>query len=141
MRMFSDFYSYEEIRQQAVDQIPWGHNIAIFSNIKDHKQRLWYIQKTVENSWSRNVLVHQIESDLYSRQGKAITNFSNALPSPSVQTNHSLSARTSRYTDLITAGASYPSSTIPRIKVSRLGSSVSSLRKDVCKSSREIKCS
>ena len=90
MKMFSSFYSDEEIRQQAVDQIPWGHNIAIFSNIKDHKQRLWYIQKTVENGWSRNVLIHQIESDLYARQGKAITNFSNALPSPQSDLAHQL---------------------------------------------------
>ena len=48
----------------------------------DPEQRIWYIQKTIENGWSRNVLTHQIESDLYSRQGSALTNFQDVLPAP-----------------------------------------------------------
>lgn len=43
--------------QQVVAQIPWAHNIVIMGKIKDKEERLWYINKTVENSWSRNVLV------------------------------------------------------------------------------------
>lgn len=43
-------------------------------------ERFFYIAKTVENGWSRNVMLMQIESDLFSRQGKAITNFENVLP-------------------------------------------------------------
>ena len=50
--------------------------------VKDETQRLWYVRKTIENGWSRNVLVHQIESGLYARQGKALTNFSRTLPLP-----------------------------------------------------------
>ncbi len=63
-------------------QIPWGHNIAIVQKCDTVKKALFYVQMTVEHNWSRSVLVHQIESGLYERQGKAITNFSNTLPAP-----------------------------------------------------------
>ena len=66
----------------GVSGIPWGHNIQLISRVKDPAQRLWYAQKTIEHGWSRNVLVHQIESGLFERQGRAITNFQVALPSP-----------------------------------------------------------
>jgi len=65
---------------QAVAEIPWGHNIALIEKVKDSEQRLWYAEKTIEHGWSRAVLVHQIESNLYERQGKALTNFDRALP-------------------------------------------------------------
>ena len=71
-----------EFMQQAVAQIPWGQNIVILDRIKEYKERLFYAQKTFENNWSRNVLVHQIESDLYNRQGKAVSNFHATLPKP-----------------------------------------------------------
>jgi len=70
------------IRQQLVAQIPWGHNIQIFSKSKIIKEAIFYIQKTKENNWSRDVLSLQIKSNLYQRQGIAITNFSNTLPEP-----------------------------------------------------------
>jgi predicted nuclease of restriction endonuclease-like (RecB) superfamily len=69
-----------EIRQQLVAQIPWGHNIALLQLVKNSEERLWYVQKTIQNGWSRNVLIHWISSDLYKRQGKAITNFKETLP-------------------------------------------------------------
>ena len=62
--------------------IPWGHNVCIIEKVEDLKQALFYINKTLENNWSRSVLEYQIESDLYSRQGKAITNFNLTLPVP-----------------------------------------------------------
>lgn len=78
------FYSRNgEISQQAVGQItqiPWGHNIAIISKCKNIKEAFYYVQSTITQNWSRSVLVHQIESGLYQREGKAITNFTNALP-------------------------------------------------------------
>jgi predicted nuclease of restriction endonuclease-like (RecB) superfamily len=64
----------------AVAQIPWGQNIELITKLKNPLQRLWYAQQTTANGWSRNMLVHWIESDLYSRQGKAVTNFKSALP-------------------------------------------------------------
>jgi len=70
------------ILPQAVAEIPWGHNIVLFQKIKDPAGCLWYAQKTVEHGWSRAVLVHQIESRLHKRQGKALTNFKKTLPKP-----------------------------------------------------------
>jgi len=67
---------------QLVAQIPWGHNIVLLEKVKNIPERFWYIQKTIENGWSRNVMVHQIESGLYHRQGQAMTNFPETLPAP-----------------------------------------------------------
>ena len=53
---------------RRVRDIPWSHNIAILEKVKDPQQRIWYIEKTAENGWSHNVLIHQIESGLYQRQ-------------------------------------------------------------------------
>ena len=82
MRQFSSEYSKNEISQQAVGEIPWGHNIQIFSKVKNRTQRLWYAQKTLENNWSRNILILQIKTNLYEREGKALTNFKSTLPTP-----------------------------------------------------------
>ncbi len=64
----------------AVAQLPWGHNIALLERLSDNNQRFWYAQKTVENGWSRSMLCMCIQSDLYGKQGKAITNFQAVLP-------------------------------------------------------------
>ena len=82
MRAFAEAYPDEQIGQQLVGQIPWGHNVRLLEMVKDPEERLWYVQKTIENGWSRNVLVMQIESNLYQRQGSAITNFEQSLPAP-----------------------------------------------------------
>jgi predicted nuclease of restriction endonuclease-like (RecB) superfamily len=82
MRAFASAYPDEQIVQQVAGQIPWFHNCTIVDKVKDPTQRLWYIQQTIEYGWSRNVLVHQIESGLYRRQGQATTNFERALPKP-----------------------------------------------------------
>ena len=67
---------------QAVGEIPWFHNVTLIEKLKDPIQRLWYAQQTIAHGWSRAVLVHQIESDLFARQGKALTNFQTTLPAP-----------------------------------------------------------
>lgn len=72
----------DENLPRAVAEIPWGHNVWLLEKVKDPCQRLWYAAKTLEHGWSRAVLTVQIESDLYRRQGKAITNFSDRLPAP-----------------------------------------------------------
>ena len=71
------------IGQQPVAQIlciPWGHNLAILAKCKQHDEALYYAQATQTYGWSRSVLVHQIESGLWQREGKAITNFEQTLP-------------------------------------------------------------
>jgi predicted nuclease of restriction endonuclease-like (RecB) superfamily len=78
------------IRQQAADelenhpifQIPWFHHVQIFTKCKSVKEALFYVQKTIQNGWSRAVLMNFIEADLYSAQGKALNNFSKLLPEP-----------------------------------------------------------
>lgn len=80
MRAFADAWPEKEFVQQAVAQLPWGHQTRLLDRIKDRPTREWYLKAAVEHGWSRNVLVHQISSRLHERQGRAITNFSRALP-------------------------------------------------------------
>ena len=85
MKKWFEFYSneldYKKV-QQVVGQIPWGQNVLIITKSKNINEALFYAEKTLKNNWSRAVLAHQIGLDLYSRKGKAITNFSNTLISP-----------------------------------------------------------
>ena len=67
---------------QILGQIPWGHHILIFSNCDSVPKALFYINKTIENSWSRAVLMNFLDTDLYERQGKAVNNFARFLPKP-----------------------------------------------------------
>lgn len=82
MRAFAEAYPDNQFVQQAVAQIPWGHNVRILDYVKDTKEREWYIHQTIQNGWSRNILTLQIESGLYQRQGKAVSNYKHTLPSP-----------------------------------------------------------
>ncbi len=87
-RMRAFYKAYEKV-PQAVGQleslpiftIPWGHNVLIIERVQSTEARLWYAKKTVEEGWSRSSLEDCIKSDLFSRQGKAITNFAEKLPS------------------------------------------------------------
>lgn len=111
-RAFYNFYSKESIWQQLVaklqnnkewqqsvakndtaldqnliipeitGQIPWGHNIHIFTKSNDFEEAYYYINETIENGWGRDTLALQIKTDLYKREGKAITNFKCTLPKP-----------------------------------------------------------
>jgi predicted nuclease of restriction endonuclease-like (RecB) superfamily len=82
MRAFAEAYSEPEFVQEVLAQITWYHNIALLEKLKSLEERLWYARKTVEQGWSRNVLVLQIESELHKRQGSAITNFEQVLSQP-----------------------------------------------------------
>lgn len=82
MRAFAKAYPQEEFVQQVAAQIPWFHNCTLLDQVKDPQEREWYIRATIEYGWSRAVLVHQAESNLYHRQGKALTNFSRTMPAP-----------------------------------------------------------
>lgn len=72
----------EEVLQQVVAKLPWGHNLILLDKLDSFENRLWYAQKAVEYGWSRNVLGLHIASNLYSREGKAISNFDRTLPAP-----------------------------------------------------------
>jgi predicted nuclease of restriction endonuclease-like (RecB) superfamily len=80
MRAFAEAWPDGEFVQQAAAQIPWFHNCTLLDKVATPQEREWLIRKTIEHGWSRPVLVHQIESRLYLRQGKAVTNFQVTLP-------------------------------------------------------------
>jgi len=88
-RMQAFYTAYGKVAQAARQSealpffnIPWFHNVVIMQKLKNNKERLWYAQKAIEHGWSRTILEMQIESSLYQRKGKAITNFSKTLPTP-----------------------------------------------------------
>ena len=82
MRTFAKEWTNFELVQQLVAQLPWGHNLVLLSKLDFEEDRLWYAKKIIEHGWSRNVLIHQVESKLIQREGKAITNFNSSLPKP-----------------------------------------------------------
>ena len=82
MKAFASAWPDPEIVQQLAAKIPWFHNCVLLDKVKDPEERTFYIQKTIEAGWSRPVLVVQVKSGLYHRQGKAITNFGRTLPAP-----------------------------------------------------------
>ncbi len=63
-----------------ISELPWGHNVVLLESLDARAERLWYAHQATAHGWSRSMLEHWIDSDLYARQGKAITNFSTALP-------------------------------------------------------------
>ena len=84
MAKLAETYDDEEFVQRAVAQIPWGHNVVLLDKINNTDVRKWYIEQIIENGWSRNVLVHQIESDLYGRQAlrEKTSNCNYSVPLP-----------------------------------------------------------
>jgi len=82
MKAFAEAWPDEAILQEPLAKLTWFHNLTLLEKIKTEEERLWYAQAAIEHGWSRNVLVIQIEAGLYGRQGKAITNFTKALPAP-----------------------------------------------------------
>ncbi|HBP6211816.1 TPA: DUF1016 domain-containing protein [Pseudomonas aeruginosa] len=80
MRAFAEAWPDAAIVQQAVGQLPWGHNLVLLTRLKDPQQRLAYAQRAIEHGWSRNVLNIHIETRLLERSGAAVTNFNVSLP-------------------------------------------------------------
>ena len=94
LKYFKYFYElYHQVtanRQQVVDgletnlfSIPWGHHVQIINRCGgDANKALFYVRKTAEFNWSRSVLMNFLDTGLYERDGKAISNFQTALPLP-----------------------------------------------------------
>jgi predicted nuclease of restriction endonuclease-like (RecB) superfamily len=82
MRKFAATFPDLPIVQLPVAQISWAHHVIMLDKVKDQQEREFYIYKAIENGWSRDILSLQIKSNLYGRQGKAVTNFEARLPSP-----------------------------------------------------------
>ncbi len=80
MRAFAAAWPDRAIVQEALAQIPWYHNIALLEKLASADDRLWYARKTLEQCWSHDILVIQIQKQIHARQGKAVTNFPSTLP-------------------------------------------------------------
>lgn len=81
IRQWYKFYSEKyQFVPQSVAQIPWGHNRLIISKIKDIAEAEFYCNETIKNGWDRDTLEIQIENQLFSNKGNAITNFQETLP-------------------------------------------------------------
>jgi predicted nuclease of restriction endonuclease-like (RecB) superfamily len=82
MRKFAGAWRDMAIVQELLAQITWYHHIALLDKLKDRAEREWYIRETIRHGWSRNVLVHQIDSGLMNRAGASVTNFPTTLIAP-----------------------------------------------------------
>ena len=80
MRTFAEAYPDQAIVQRIAAQIPWRHNQVLIDKLNAQSERIWYAQQSLDNGWSRDILVMQIESNLFQRQGGAVTNFERTLP-------------------------------------------------------------
>ena len=73
----------DDLDEQIIFRIPWGHHILLLGKCKEDRDKaLFYVRKTLENNWSRAVLTNFLDSNLYERQGKAVSNFALTLPAP-----------------------------------------------------------
>lgn len=82
MRAFAEAWPDAQFVQEVLAQLPWYHQLALLDKLANEADRRWYLAKAIENGWSRNVLVLQIESRLRERDGRTINNFSDRLPAP-----------------------------------------------------------
>ncbi len=82
MRAFAQAWPDETFVQEVLAQITWYHNIALLEKLDLPSDRVWYARKAIENGWSRNILVHQIDTRLHERLGAAQSNFARTLPAP-----------------------------------------------------------
>lgn len=82
MRSFAEAYPDAEFVQTVSAQLTWSHNTKVLDGVRDPDARRFYLEQAIGHGWSVNVLANQIDSDLYHRQGRAITNFHRTLPSP-----------------------------------------------------------
>lgn len=92
-RYFYELYAGVAYRQQVADDksglfieqlisLPWGHHMLIIDKCRNDRQKaLFYVKRTIQNGWSRNVLLNWLSTDLYEREGNAQTNFALTMPS------------------------------------------------------------
>lgn len=90
MQTLAKRFSEEEFTQQGVARLPWGHITHLLDKVKDYQTLCWYVQRTVENGWSRNILLTHIDNQSHLKFGNAQTNFALTLPSPTSDLAHEL---------------------------------------------------
>ena len=82
MKAFAEAWPDLAFVQQAAAQLPWFHLCTLIDKLKSAEEREWYLARTIEHGWSRNMLVIQIETRFRERSGLAPTNFETRLPGP-----------------------------------------------------------
>jgi predicted nuclease of restriction endonuclease-like (RecB) superfamily len=82
MRKFAADYPDTQFVQEVLAQLTWYHNITLLDKVASLQDRIFYVKNATEYAWSRNIMVMQIENHLHTRQGQAVTNFKEQLPSP-----------------------------------------------------------
>jgi predicted nuclease of restriction endonuclease-like (RecB) superfamily len=82
MRAFAEAWPDAGFVQEVLAQLPWYHQLALLDKLPGPETRRWYAAKAIEDNWSRNILVMQIETRLLERGGQAVTNFPASLPKP-----------------------------------------------------------
>ena len=81
-QLLPNFPQVEGKIEESIFAIPWGHHKVIIDKFrKDPQKALFFVHKTIENNWSRALLLNFVDTDLYERSGKALTNFTSTLPS------------------------------------------------------------
>lgn len=88
MRKFAEEYQDPEFVQEVLAQLTWYHNITLLDKVPDKQNRLFYVKYAIDNGWSRNLMVTQIEKKLHERQGQAISNFKDKMTSPQSDLAH-----------------------------------------------------
>ncbi len=73
-----------------VFRVPWYHNVILLEKVKDPEARRWYLKKTIEHGWSRNILALHIDQGDYERKGQAVSNYHTTLPSPQSDLAHEI---------------------------------------------------
>ncbi|MDF7820183.1 PDDEXK nuclease domain-containing protein [Runella sp. MFBS21] len=82
MKQYAALYELDQITQPPVAQLPWAHHVILMDKVKSLDERLFYMAKSIEHGWSRDMLSLQVKGGLFQRHGKAISNFEHRLPSP-----------------------------------------------------------
>jgi len=80
MRQFAEAWRRDEIVQAPLGQLPWYHHLTLLERLKSRGDRIAYAALAVENGWSRNVMVHQIDLKVADQHGRAVTNFKKLMP-------------------------------------------------------------
>ena len=68
MKAFYEEYKNDKEFLQLVAKLPWSHNIKLIQKVKNKQIRKWYMKKCIEEGWSKNILIYQINTNLYKRQ-------------------------------------------------------------------------
>ena len=118
MQKFAELYSEisnlpqvgEDFRSEEIEPlfaIPWGHHKIIIDKCNGNpKKALFFVNQVIQNNWSRAVLLNFLDTDLYERQGKAITNFNLTLPAMQSDLAHEITKDPYKF-DFITLTQSY----------------------------------